>query len=99
MKLTPKQLEALNHAAHGLHMKQVADRMGISMSTVDKHLAAARHRLHAKTLANAVYKAVKGGFLCLLIINSTLSDDDVIRRSPRRSRREQYEFLYQVNNV
>ena len=58
---TARQREVLTLVARGRSSRQIADRLGISRSTVETHIAAARHRLHARTRAQAAALVVPVG--------------------------------------
>jgi DNA-binding NarL/FixJ family response regulator len=61
--LTARHLEVLRLAESGLTGRLIADRLGIAMSTVEKHLWAARALLGAATTKQAVEFARKAGAL------------------------------------
>ncbi len=52
--LSEREAACLKLAAEGLLIKQTALRLGISEQTVNFHLMAARHKLHAHNTTNAV---------------------------------------------
>ncbi len=56
-QLTPRQREILAGAAEGLTDAQIAERLGITAATVNKHLEAVYERLdvHNRTAAAALY--------------------------------------------
>lgn len=56
--LTPRQCEALECVASGSTMQDTADRMGISLPTVEKHLRLAREVLLVESTTQAVAKAI-----------------------------------------
>lgn len=60
--LTPKQLEALKLATN-MPAKVAADKMGITLSTYEKHLSAAREKLETRYTPNAVARAIKSGLI------------------------------------
>lgn len=60
-------IEALRHIANGCTIDQVADKMNLSRSSVEKLLKKTRVQVGGKTLAHAVYIATRGGFIALLI--------------------------------
>lgn len=88
--MNPREKEALYLHAQGLSTQQVADEMYITIHTVDKHLASCRQKLGAKNTAEAVYKAVKVGLICLLCV-MPLSDPRPMTRTvgSARTRREE----------
>lgn len=73
-----KSLIYLNDIAHGKLIKQIAYEHGVSVSAVDKGLANAKHKLDAKTLCEAVYKAAKQGLICLLIFSMQSLEIDLV---------------------
>ncbi len=97
MKLTKRQLESLSCVSNGLSIDQTAYVMGLSRSSVEKHLAAARERLKARNLYHAIFIAAKTGLVSVMMVSVVLgsfnNDIDMVRRNTRQSRREQYEFL------
>jgi DNA-binding CsgD family transcriptional regulator len=62
-QLTPREYDVLALAAEGEQREGVANRLGISVPTVDLHLANARRRLNAATTAEAVARAHRYGLL------------------------------------
>jgi LuxR family transcriptional regulator, regulator of acetate metabolism len=54
MTLTPRQVEVLDMVAMGFGDKEIADKLGISVETVDFHVREIFVRLSAKTRAHAV---------------------------------------------
>ena len=63
--LTPRERECLSFTAAGLRPDRIAHRLGLARVTVDLHLANARKRLKARTVAEAVAKAMTYGQLTL----------------------------------
>jgi len=63
--LTPRERECPSFLAAGLRPDRIAERMGLARVTIDLHLANARRRLKARTLAEAVAKAMTYGQLTL----------------------------------
>ena len=58
-ELTPRELECLRWAARGLSAKLIADRMGLSIATVNAlHLPSIRRKLGVRTTREAVSVAV-----------------------------------------
>ncbi|MEL7514037.1 MAG: helix-turn-helix transcriptional regulator [Pseudomonadota bacterium] len=55
--LTSRQLEVLKWCADGKITQDIADIMGISIATVEKHMRMARDALEAQTTAHAIRKA------------------------------------------
>ena len=62
-RLSPRETDVLGRFAQGLRPDRIADRMGLSKRTVDMHAANARRKLHARTVAEAVAKAVRRGLI------------------------------------
>jgi DNA-binding CsgD family transcriptional regulator len=56
--LTPRERDCLTLLAKGLRPDRIADRLGLAKVTVDMHLRGARQRMKARTLAEAVARAV-----------------------------------------
>lgn len=75
-----RKTETLYHLAHGLNIDQTAERMDITRSCVEKHLAEAKKRLGAKTVANAVYIAVKRGILVSALVGVLYGTTDLVGR-------------------
>ncbi len=61
--LTKKELAMLAMVAEGLASKQIAERLGRSPQTVDKHLSNALRKLDCRSRAEAVALARRHGFL------------------------------------
>jgi DNA-binding CsgD family transcriptional regulator len=61
--LTPRQLMALQYIALGHTERDASRRMGIALSTLSQHLAAARDRLDARSTAHAVALAIAAGLI------------------------------------
>lgn len=84
-----RDMEALKHIAHGESIDQVADKMCLSRSSVEKLLYRVRNSLNARTLAHAVHLATKQGFIMLLItVVLTTPTGRISPRSVRVTRRE-----------
>jgi len=64
-KLTQKQSQALANAAKGRTAAYFAGQIGLTERSVELRLQEARKKLHAKTTAEAVYKALAYGILPL----------------------------------
>jgi DNA-binding CsgD family transcriptional regulator len=58
---TVRQREVLALVARGNSSRQIADRLGISPSTVETHIHAAKAKLSARTRAQAAALVVDGG--------------------------------------
>ena len=61
--ITERCREVLLSLADGLHDDEIAERLGISTSSVRKHVANAQERLEAKTRTQAVARAARAGLL------------------------------------
>lgn len=61
--LTPREIEVLRWIADGLTGPQIAERTGLSRSTVNTHVEHAREKLGARTRTEAVARAVRQGLL------------------------------------
>ena len=61
--LTFKQNEVLGHLAEGLQNKQIAQAMGLSVSTIKLHVSGILLRLRVKTRTAAVVEAQKVGLI------------------------------------
>ena len=62
--ITPKQLQILEKMAKGnVTLQGAADAMCISLDTANKHIAAIKTTLGAKTQATAVYRAIVAGLI------------------------------------
>lgn len=57
--LTARQKEVLRLVAAGLTVHQIAEKLGLSSATVDKHLRLAREALNATTTAQAIAQALR----------------------------------------
>jgi len=55
-QLTPRELEILKLLAKGYLYKEIADRLGVSMSTVRTHISAVYEKLHVHSRTEAVMK-------------------------------------------
>lgn len=62
-ELTPAQLELLRLLADGHSYQAAADRMGISVNTVRKHVRSTYDKLHVHSKSEAVSKALRAGIL------------------------------------
>jgi DNA-binding NarL/FixJ family response regulator len=61
--ITERCREVLLSLADGLHDHEIAERLGISTSSVRKHVANAQERLDARTRTQAVARAARAGLL------------------------------------
>jgi FixJ family two-component response regulator len=59
--LTPREREVLDHAARGLHAKEIAATLGISARTVEVHKAHIMEKLGVRNVAELVRLAVAAG--------------------------------------
>ena len=108
-KLSARQLEAIKLCADGLTNKQIADKMGIHIGMLGRHLNLAREKLGVKTTNQAIYKACKQGLICFLVVSmqtgemrsffDTVVDFDVnrVRRSATRGKRKEEGSILQHN--
>jgi len=55
--VTPRELEILGHLSHGLTIRQVASRLGVSTRTVETHVAKLYRKLGASNRVQAIAKA------------------------------------------
>lgn len=56
--LSPRERECLSWLAKGYRNVRIADRMGISVATVEMHIASARRKLDASTREQALARAI-----------------------------------------
>lgn len=61
--VTPRAREVLRLLAEGLHDHEIAERLGISVSSVRKHIGTAEGRLQARTRTQVMAIAVRHGLL------------------------------------
>ena len=62
-RLSPREREVLSHLAAGRRGDAIAWRMGITLSTVDLHVANARRKLGAATREQALVEAIRYGLI------------------------------------
>lgn len=62
-RLTSREREVLEHAARGLHAKEIAAALGISPRTVEVHKTRIMEKLEVRNLAELVRFAVRAGTL------------------------------------
>jgi DNA-binding CsgD family transcriptional regulator len=62
-RLTDRERECLLWSIQGLRAQQIAERIGTKTKTVEKQIASARQRLHARTNAQAAVKAILLGLI------------------------------------
>ena len=55
-ELSPREQEVLEHLAQGYFYKEIAERLGISIDTVRKHLGRVYQKLHVNSRTEAVVK-------------------------------------------
>lgn len=93
--ISKRGVEALGHVAEGNNLDRTADKMGISRSTVEKHLFKVKHQLNAKNLMSAIYIAAKSGLIIALIQVTSFNtyDSNFERRRVLSRKREQEVFL------
>ncbi len=61
--LSSRELDCLKHASEGKMRADIAHHLGVSLPTVDLHLASLRRRLGARTIAEAVAKGYRYGLI------------------------------------
>lgn len=61
--LTARELEVLELVAEGLRNQDVAERLGISVHTVHRHMNSVLEKLHAHSKLQAVVLAARAGLL------------------------------------
>ncbi len=57
-KLTPRQLEVVKLCASDLCDKQIADQLGISISTLNSHKAASFEKLNVRSKSGLITEAI-----------------------------------------
>jgi DNA-binding CsgD family transcriptional regulator len=62
-RLSARELEVLNDLVTGLKSKEIATKLGISVHTVERHIANIYHKTGARSRAAAASYAVKRGML------------------------------------
>ena len=62
-ELTPREREVLMLVAAGWRNREIADRLVVSVRTIDHHVAAVRRKLRARTRGAAVVEARRRGLL------------------------------------
>ena len=63
--VTPRELEILRYASHGLTMRQVASRLGVSPRTVEAHIAKVYRKLGVTNRVRAIGRATELGLIQL----------------------------------
>lgn len=61
--LSPREVECLVRLANGDRMTDIAEHLGVNTKTVEFHLAGARHKLDAKTSAQAVVISLRNHYI------------------------------------
>jgi len=89
--LSKQQQRALALTASGLRVYQVADLMGVSVRTVETHLAEGRKKLKAKTTPEAVAIALRTGVIMaltgIMLVNAAnINAPDMLRARTNRVR-------------
>jgi two-component system, NarL family, response regulator LiaR len=64
-KLTRHEHDVLSQAAHGLHNREIADRMGVSVRTVETHLTNIFNKLGVASRTEAIVRASQMGWVTL----------------------------------
>lgn len=85
-KLTIRQRDALERIAMGLTIDQAAHDICVSRSTFEKILSAVKRKLNARSVANAIYIAVKAGILLVCVIATNLEEWDDFRNAKQETR-------------
>lgn len=62
-RLSPREVDCLCGLARGLRNDRIAERLGLSASTVEMHLARARRKLGARTREQALARAILAGLI------------------------------------
>ena len=85
-RLTKKEKSRLQDAANGLSQKQIAEKECRSLPTITKQCASAVHKLNARSMTEAVAKALRQGIIASLIFGVLISSaSDFVRpRGPQR---------------
>jgi DNA-binding CsgD family transcriptional regulator len=86
--LTQRETQALQLAANGLRVCEIAKELGVSVRTVEAHLSSAREKLDAVNTTQAAVKGVRAGiiycFAFVMSINAlSLNYPTDMRRTPR----------------
>ena len=61
--ITPREKEVLQMVAQGLINREVAERLGISVRTVEAHRARLREKLGLRTVSDLVRYAIRLGLI------------------------------------
>lgn len=92
ISLAPKELAYLEGRAHGLTNKEVARQYGVSYRTVEGAMKRVMYKMHARRVAEAIFKATSEGLLCAVFTIGAIStvasiqQDQVVRLSKVRTR-------------
>lgn len=70
MDITPRQKEVMRLISDGLSQREVADKMGISLSCVEKYISQVRERTDTRSLCQAVKVLVKEGVIYSLVLGN-----------------------------
>jgi DNA-binding NarL/FixJ family response regulator len=62
---TDREIETLELAARGKTNKEIADKLGVSIRTVESHLGHIFEKLNVSSRTEAVILALKKGWICL----------------------------------
>jgi DNA-binding NarL/FixJ family response regulator len=65
--LTARELQVLEHAAHGLHNREIGERLGISEQTVKNHMWNLLRKLSLPDRTRAVVVAIERGWIPLAV--------------------------------
>jgi RNA polymerase sigma factor (sigma-70 family) len=65
-RLTPREREVLAVLAEGLSTRQIANRLGLSVRTVETHIGKIYEKLDVRTRVQALYRAAGLGLVDLL---------------------------------
>ena len=88
--ITTAQRTALELASNGLTVVEIAASMGISVRTVEHHMAEARERLSARNTTQAVASAIRLNIIkCVLLVlsmNAVSMNYPLDMRRPARTR-------------
>lgn len=63
LELSPRQTEILTLGARGLRSKEIAERLDLSVRTVEHHFTAAAKRLNARGRSQAIATALDLGLI------------------------------------
>jgi DNA-binding NarL/FixJ family response regulator len=63
LKFSPRELEFIQHAASDLAYKQIAEKMGISFTTVENYRASCFEKLNINSRVGLVIYAIKNNII------------------------------------